>query len=267
MSPFQYTVPSKSTSIVTTCGCSVGGGGSAQITVTCAIDVALYLASYFARLRFMSRNAKSTDPDTNRRYFVEEQLVASDDVKTPSSWSRDGRYLLYHSTDPQTSSDLWVAPVGAGRPAPFVFLRTPSREVWGAFSPDGRWVAYMSNESGRPQIYVRPFVPPGAAVTGGQWQISTAGGIHPVWRPDGRELYYLDPVGALVSVPVAASGATFEPGTPMVRFATQILGGGVDAGQGRQYDIAPDGRLLINTVIDNVESPITLLQRWGPEGR
>jgi dipeptidyl aminopeptidase/acylaminoacyl peptidase len=196
----------------------------------------------------------------------EERFVASDEVKTPSSWSRDGRFILFHSTDPQTSSDLWVASVGdrpselSGKAA--VLLKTPAREVWGAFSPDGRWVAYMSNESGRPEIWVRPFTPPGTPAAAGQWQVSTAGGIHPVWRPDGRELYYIDPVGALVGVPVAVNGTTFQRGTPMVRFSTRILGGGVDAGQGRQYDIAPDGRFLINTVLDDVDAPITLLQHW-----
>ena len=102
---------------------------------------------------------------------------------------------------------------------------------------------------------------------GPQWQVSTAGGIHPVWRPDGKELYYIDPVGALVAAPIAIRGATLEPDTPMVRFSTRILGGGVDAGQGRQYDIAPDGRFLINTVIDDVDAPITLLQHWRPEGK
>jgi Tol biopolymer transport system component len=197
---------------------------------------------------------------------AEQRFVASDEVKTPSSWSRDGRFILFHSTDPQTSSDLWVAPAGNGAGGPngkgAVLLKTPFREVWGAFSPDGRWVAYMSNESGRPEIYVRPFAPPGAPAVGGQWQVSTAGGIHPVWRPDGRELYYIDPVGALVAAPVGVSGTTFQPGTPMVRFATRILGGGIDAGQGRQYDIAPDGRFLINTVLDDVDAPITLLQHW-----
>ena len=90
--------------------------------------------------------------------------MASDQLKPPRSWSADGRFLLYHSTDPQTSGDLWVVPM-AGDRTPSVFLKTPFREVWGAFSPDGRWVAYQSNESGRPEIYVRPFVPPGAAGT------------------------------------------------------------------------------------------------------
>ncbi len=205
---------------------------------------------------------------------TEERVVASDEVKTPSSWSADGRFVLYHSTDPKTSSDLWVAQIGGGNPAdardpraPFVFLNTSAREVWGAFSPDGRWIAYMSNESGRPEIYVRPFAPPGSTPAGGQWQVSTAGGIHPVWRPDGKELYYIDPVGALVTVPIAFSGATLLPGTPMVRFSTRILGGGIDAGQGRQYDVAPDGRFLINTVIEDVDAPITLLQHWHPGGR
>jgi len=74
----------------------------------------------------------------------------------------------------------------------------------GAFSPDGRWVAYQSNESGRPEIYLRPFVPPAAAsaaagAAGGQWQVTTAGGIIPLWRPDGKELYYLNPAGAMMA--------------------------------------------------------------------
>lgn len=206
---------------------------------------------------------------------MEELLVGSEEVKTPSSWSADGRFVLYHSTDPQTSSDLWVVPVAgdgltagtapnAAMPTPSVLLKSPVREVWGAFSPDGRWVAYMSNESGRPEIYVRPFSPTGALGTGGQWQVSTAGGIHPVWHPDGRELYYIDPGGALVAAPITVRGATIESGTPLVLFATHILGGGIDAGQGRQYDVASDGRFLINTVIEGVDQPITLLQHWRP---
>ena len=84
----------------------------------------------------------------------------------------------------------------AGEHTPTVFLKTPFRETNAAFSPDGQWVAYQSNESGRPEIYVRPFVPPGATATAApQSQISTAGGIMPAWRSDGKELYYLNPAG------------------------------------------------------------------------
>jgi hypothetical protein len=153
-----------------------------------------------------------------------------------------------------------------------VFLKTPFRETHGAFSPDGRWVAYHSDQSGRDEIYVRPFVPPGttgtaAAAAEGQWQVSTAGGIHPVWRPDGKELYYLNPAGTMMAAPITVSGATFAAGAPVVLFPARVFGGGVDVQQGRQYDVAPDGRFLINTELDDAAAPITLVQNWHPEGK
>jgi hypothetical protein len=173
---------------------------------------------------------------------------------------------LYNSNDPQTDNDLWVVPMTGDR-TPSVFLKTPFREWVGAFSPDGRWVAYQSNESGRSEIYVRPFVPPGAKGTatgaaGGQWQVSTAGGAYPVWRPDGKELYYLDSAGAMMAAPITVTGATFAPGAPAVLFPTRIVGGGEQEQQGRQYDVAPDGRFLINTELDGAAAPITLLMNW-----
>ena len=122
-----------------------------------------------------------------------------------------------------------------GDRTPSVFLKTPFREAWASFSPDGRWVAYQSNESGRTEIYVRPFVPPGATGAGaavGQWQVSTAGGIFPVWRPDGKELYYLNPAGAMMAAPITVTGTTLEPGAPVVLFPTRIVGGGVDGATG-----------------------------------
>jgi Tol biopolymer transport system component len=157
-----------------------------------------------------------------------------------------------------------------GNRKPWVFLKTPFRELSGVFSPDGRWVAYQSDESGRPEIYVRPFVPPGAAgagegTAGGQWQVSTAGGISPVWRPDGRELYYLNPAGAMMAAPVTVMGATVVPGAPVQLFSTRIYGGGVDVQQRVQYDVAPDGRFLINTELAADAAPITLLMNWKPE--
>ena len=202
---------------------------------------------------------------------AEERLLTSDQVKTPESWSADGRFLLYRSIDPQTSLDLWVLPMVGDR-TPSVFLKTPFREGYGAFSPDGRWVAYESNESGRNEIYVRPFVPPARdgnapAPAGGQWQVSTAGGIYPRWRPDGKELYYLNPAGAMMAAPITVAGATLAPGAPVVLFPTRIVGGGEDAAQARQYDVAPNGRFLINTELDSDAAPITLLQNWNPEAK
>ena len=153
-----------------------------------------------------------------------------------------------------------------------MFLKTPFRETYGAFSPDGRWVAYQSNASGRTEVYVRPFVPPGTAGTaaaeaGGQWQVSTAGGITPTWRPDGKALYYLNPAGEMMTAPIAVVGATLEPGAPAVLFPTRIVGGGVDAYQGRQYDVARDGRFLINTELPGETAPITLIQHWAPDAK
>jgi eukaryotic-like serine/threonine-protein kinase len=201
---------------------------------------------------------------------AEEPLLVSDQNKTPISWSADGRFLLYQSITPQTNGDLWVLPM-TGDTTPWVFLKTPFREVYGSFSPDGRWVAYHSNESGRPEVYVRPFVPPGEAGTdaraaGDQWQVSTAGGTFPMWGPDGRELYYLNPAGEMMAAPIVVTEASLEPGAPAVLFAARIYGGGEDLQQGRQYDVAPAGQFLINLELeDDAGAPITLIQNWSPD--
>ena len=103
---------------------------------------------------------------------------------------------------------------------------------------------------------------------GGQWQVSTAGGIFPRWRPDGKELYYIGPAGQMMAAPVTATGTTLEPGAPVALFETRIVGGGTDIGQGRQYDVTRDGRFLINTVLNDAASaPITLLQNWKPPAK
>jgi hypothetical protein len=128
----------------------------------------------------------------------------------------------------------------------------------------------MSNESGRGEIYIRPFVArasAGAAAdrAAGQWQVSTEGGIYPRWRSGGKELYYIGPDGKMMAAVVAVKGDTLELGAPVALFQTRIYLGGVDNQQGRQYDVARDGRFLINTVLeDAVSSPITLLQNWKP---
>jgi Tol biopolymer transport system component len=197
---------------------------------------------------------------------AEQLLVESPQTKVVTDWSADGRFLLYYSVDPQTAGDFWVLPT-EGERKPWVFLKTPFQERNGQFSPDGRWVAYQSNESGRHEIYIRPFVMTAASGSNpeaGRWQVSTAGGVFPRWRSDGRELYYLGPDGALMAAPVAARATTIEPGEPVPLFRARIFGGGVDSAQGGQYDVARDGRFLINTVLDDASSPITLILNWRP---
>ena len=99
---------------------------------------------------------------------------------------------------------------------------------------------------------------------GGQWQVSTAGGIQPHWRSDGRELYYLAPTAAMMAAPMRLTSATAEIGTPIKLFDTRIYGGGTDIAQGEQYDVTRDGRFLINTMLDEGTAPITILQNWKP---
>jgi serine/threonine protein kinase len=193
----------------------------------------------------------------------EQLLFESDQSKAVNSYSSDGRFLLFSSTDPKNLTDLWVLPMDGSR-KPFPFVKTPFDERSGMISADGRWVSYLSNESGRYEIYVRPFPP----TSGGQWQVSTAGGVQPRWRRDGKELYYIAPDGKLMAVAIAVNGSTLEPGTPVALFQTRIFGGGASVNSRQQYDVAPDGRFLINVTIDDTNaSPITLLLNWKPPSK
>ncbi len=201
----------------------------------------------------------------------ETLLVSFEGLMTPNSWSTDGRFLLYHTINTQIGIDIWAVPM-TGDPVPFVVLQTPFDERAAAFSPDGRWVAYHSNASGRNEVYVRAFIAPvdadasAATALSGLWQVSTAGGINPIWSSEGHELFYLDPDGNMVAAPINIAGDVPEVGAPIVLFPSRILGGGTEGGQSRQYDVAPDGRFLINTVVgDGATAPITLIQNWNPE--
>jgi serine/threonine protein kinase/Tol biopolymer transport system component len=188
---------------------------------------------------------------------AEELLLESAENKNPNDWSSDGRFILYLSTNPQTAYDLWVLPLSGDR-KPFAFLKTKADERGGHFSPDGRWVSYQSNESGRFEIYVRPFPGPG-----GQWQISTAGGVGPRWRSDGKELYFVAPDGSVMAASIATEGETLQSGPPQKLFQPRILKAGTT---GRvQYDVASDGRFLIDVPVEqSATTPITLLMNWKP---
>jgi hypothetical protein len=120
---------------------------------------------------------------------------------------------------------------GEGKPRPL--LDGSFDEFQARFSPDGRWIAYMSNESGREEVYVQSFPEPG-----GKWQVSTRGGSDPVWRPDGRELFYLSADQQIMSMPVAAS-PTFEVAVPQALFTIRVL---LPSGARNHYAVTPDGQ-------------------------
>jgi hypothetical protein len=143
---------------------------------------------------------------------------------------------------------------------PVVVSNTSFEERQGQFSPDGRWVAYETNESGSGfEIVVQAFPEPS-----GKWQVSTGGGVQPRWRADGKELYFIAPDRKLMAVPVAVRGSAFEAGKPVPLFGTRM---GVGTATWRaQYAVSPDGRFLINQVVEeSTTTPITLILNWHPE--
>jgi Tol biopolymer transport system component len=146
----------------------------------------------------------------------EEPLASVGENPIPTSWSPDGRDLLYNVTgEGQNGTDIWVLPIPStgSDSKPFPFLSTPANERGGIFSPDGRWVAYTSNETGSNEIYVRPF-PPSKQ---GKWLVSKGVSGSASWRRDGRELQYVAPDGSLMAVSVTAN-PVFQAGEPTVLF-------------------------------------------------
>jgi len=186
-----------------------------------------------------------------------ELLQASEHPQYSADWSTDGRYLLYYDRDPERSWDIWYrdmdAPDSEGTP----FVNSQFAEVRARFSPDGRWVAYQSNESGRAEIYVQPFPSPG-----GKWQISTEGGSEPQWHPDGTALYYVAPDTNMMRVDVQI-GDTFEAGIPEPVFQVSLS----PVTQDSRYWIAPDGEriLLLGSLQGESTPPTTIVLNWAAE--
>jgi serine/threonine protein kinase/Tol biopolymer transport system component len=196
------------------------------------------------------------------RAAEEQPLLVTPQDKAPLDWSRDGRILLFSAQDPKTGSDLWALPL-AGERKPFPVVQTSFEDMQGQLSPDGRWLAYASNESGRYEIYVQPF-----PESSGKWQVSTAGGTQPRWRRDGRELFYVAPDNQMLAVPIRlAPNGRAPAGAPVVLFPTRLASGAGITPAGfdsrAQYAVAPDGRFLLNVdATDAVTSPITVVLNW-----
>jgi len=184
----------------------------------------------------------------------------------PTSWSPDGRFLLYNTVNAvRTGYDLWVLPLAkdaAGERKPVLLLGAVFNE-WGArFSPDGHWIAYVTNETGHREIFVRSFIASGPsgvpAVGEGKWQITKDGGNYPKWRADGKELIYDDFPESYVktAVEVNANGSVFEFGTPQRLFPGPMDFGG--------WDVTPDGQRFLSSApqVQQPSLPITIVLNW-----
>jgi Tol biopolymer transport system component len=187
-----------------------------------------YIAYSSDRNGYMDLFQKRSDGSTGA-----ESLLVSRVDKLRPVFSPDGRYIAYLVLGSPGGVDIWMLPTFGDR-EPFPFLQTRFDEYRVSFSPDGRWLAYESDASGRPEVYVRPF--PGS---GGQWQVSTAGGTEPKWRADGRELFYITPDSRFMSV-LVQTGDTFEAGVPVPLFQTSLEPMGLV-----RYDVSADGRRFL----------------------
>ncbi len=171
-----------------------------------------------------------------------QPLIQSKNVLVPFSFTPDGKRLAYHEENPVTSYDIWTVTIesdGAGVRAgkPEVFLQTPADERHPAFSPDGRWLAYTSNESGTYQVYVRAFPD-----KGGKWQISNAGGVYPEWSSNGHELFFRTDDNRIMVATYAAKADSFVPDKPRVWSDKQLANFGPVGTS--TYDLAPDGKRI-----------------------
>jgi serine/threonine protein kinase len=184
----------------------------------------------------------------------EEKCIVCDDVpKWPNAWSRDGKYVLY-----MRGTDLWTATFPELKLG--LFLKAISALKNGQFSPDGKWVAYASNESGKWQVYVTSF--PDAR---GKWQVSNEGGEQPRWRSDGKELFYLSLDGKMMAAPVT-TGSKFDSGPPAALFqvtppqSNSLLEQFI-------YDVSHDGqRFLVNTPVNSVQTQqMTVILNWDAD--
>jgi Tol biopolymer transport system component len=195
---------------------------------------------------------------------TETLLLQSTQNKFAMSFSPNGRFLLYRNTGEDTNWDLWALPIDSGtRPGtPFPVVQTSFQELMGEFSPDGRWIAYQSDESGQYEVYVQSFPVPGARI-----QVSTNGGSQPRWRGDGHELFFMGLDSRLMAAPIAIDGkGQLQAGLPVGLFIARTAGGPVPIPQKQQYVVSADGqRFLLNSLTDEATtSPITLILNWAP---
>jgi Tol biopolymer transport system component len=227
-------------------------GGAKRLTFDPAADSVPIWSPDAARLVFASNRTSFNDLHIKNSDGAQEEksIVHGNIDKFPNDWSRDGKYILYTQ-----DTDLWFVTLPELKSS--LFLKAPSVLRNGQFSPDGKWVAYASNESGKWEIYVTSFPEPR-----GKWQVSAGGGEQPRWRGDGKELFYISSDGKIMAAPVT-TGANFDASTPVALFQVTP----------RQpvpiydlfvYDVSRDGqRFLINTELKQAGSaPMSIVLNW-----
>ena len=223
-----------------------------------------------SRIAFVSNKSGQYDlyQKTSNLAGEDELLFSSSELKAPTSWSPDGRYLLYFNPIPPDR--LWLLRVddaGTDR-KPVLIERSQFNQAAARFSPDGRWVAYSSDESGRDQIYVRPLdtssvvgsSSTAARLVTGKWMVSKDGGTTPLWRRDGKELFYLSPDGTAMTVEVNTSGV-FQAGIPKALFKVPrgVL----------FWDVSADGKRFLmaasSATTAAAQPPFTVVLNWQAE--
>ncbi len=180
-------------------------------------------------------------------------MLQSDFNKAPTDWSRDGRYIIYRQTGPKTQFDIWVLHL-FDKQNPFPLVQSAANESAGVLSPDGSWLAYHSDESGRYEVYVQSF--PGG---GDKQRVSTGGGVWPYWRGDGKELYYRALDDKLMAASVSGQ-TSLAVGAPVALF--EFRSGGLP--DQPYYSVDRDGqRFLLNAIVEaETNSPLTVQVNW-----
>jgi serine/threonine protein kinase len=185
----------------------------------------------------------------------EELLFKSNERKWPGDWSKDGRFIICTTLSLQSKADLWVLPM-SGDQKPFSYLQSPFNEDHPRFSPDGHFLAYTSDESGRSEVYVQTF-----PRSGGKWVVSTNGGAQPRWRRDGKEIFFIAPDRKLMVADVKLEDSVFEAGVPRVLFQTNVSG---YPNPRNVYDVSADGQrfIIITPPEETSATPITVVANW-----
>jgi serine/threonine protein kinase len=191
----------------------------------------------------------------------EEQIFVSDQPAFCNDWSSDGQFIVFHKLSGTTRADIWVLPLSGDR-KPFPYLETQFGEREARFSPNGRWIAYTSDETGPRDVYIQSF-----PIGRGKWQISRGGGGPPKWRGDGKEIFYVSG-DKLMSVEVKTAGDTLEMATPQPLF--EIRGAPLPGGLGgAAFDATADGQkfLIGISVQEATFTPITVVLNWAADLR